>query len=54
MIVIAGVLIGAIFGALQARRAKGNRMDTAQYGAAYAIAFGIVALFATLLIDRMI
>lgn len=52
MIVLAAILIGAILGDLRARRAHGNRKDRLQYAAAHAIAFAVLALFATVLIDR--
>ncbi len=52
MIVILGALIGAIVGGLTARRRKGNRLDIAQYAAGYGIAFGLVGLIVTVLIDR--
>lgn len=52
MIVIALGLIGAIFGVLTARRHKGNKLDMAQYAAGYAMAFGIVGMILTVLLDR--
>lgn len=54
MIVIAGILAGALFGALTARRHEGTAADMAQYAAGYGIAFGLLALFATIFIERMI
>ncbi len=54
MIVLAGLLIGALWGGWLAHRRKGSRMDIAQYAAGYAIAFAILGLFATLLIDRFV
>ncbi|MCR8825542.1 hypothetical protein [Pseudosulfitobacter koreensis] len=52
MIVIACFLIGAVIGGLTARRRKGNRKDIAQYAAGYGIAFCLVGLIVTVLIDR--
>jgi hypothetical protein len=52
MLIIAGFVSGALWGGLLARRRKGSRLDIAQYAAAFAIAFGIVGLFATVLIDK--
>jgi uncharacterized membrane protein len=52
MIVFAGMVFGALFGALQARRRKGNRLDMVQYAAAYGIVFGLVGFFATVVIAR--
>ncbi len=52
MIVIAGAIIGAIYGAFIAKRRKGRGLDMLQYAAGYAILFTIVALFITLFIHR--
>lgn len=52
MIVLAAILIGAVIGDVRARAAQGNRKDRLQYAAAHAIALAILALFATILIDR--
>ncbi|MDU9003395.1 hypothetical protein [Sedimentitalea todarodis] len=54
MIVIAGVLLGAVFGVILARKGGGKAADMAQYAAASAMAFGIVAMIATVLIDRLV
>ena len=52
MLVIAGLLLGGLWGGYVARKRKGGRFDIAQYAAVYAIAFAIVGLFATVLLDR--
>jgi len=52
MIVIFSLIAGAVIGALVARRRKGNRLDMLQYGAAYAIIFGILGMFLTLIIEK--
>lgn len=54
MIILAGLLLGALWGGLLARRRKGNRFDIAQYAAAFGIAFAILGLIATVLIDRLV
>jgi len=54
MIVLAAVLTGALWGAGVARRRQGNRLDIAQYAAAYGILFGLVGLFATVLVARLV
>ncbi len=54
MVVIGLAIIGAVFGALAARKQKGNVLDMLQYGAGYAFAFAIVGLILTLVIDRSV
>lgn len=53
MIVIAGLVLGALTGALLAKKRGGKGLDMAQYAAGFAIAFGLVGLFLTLGIDHM-
>lgn len=52
MLIFVGALTGALWGGYLARRRKGTRFDIAQYAAAFAIAFGILGLFATVLLDK--
>ena len=52
MIVIVAGLLGALIGGFTASRRKGNRLDILQYAAGYALAFIIVGMIATVLIDR--
>lgn len=47
MIVYPAALLGAIWGAVVARRRKGNRLDMAQYAVGFGIAFGLAALVLT-------
>lgn len=54
MIVIAGFVLGAAYGARKARKAGGKRLDLMQYGAGFGIAFALLGLFLTLVIDRMV
>jgi high-affinity Fe2+/Pb2+ permease len=54
MIIIAGLLGGGLWGALSAKRQKGNGKDMAQYAVAYGIAFGLLGLFVTMFIERML
>jgi hypothetical protein len=49
--VIAG--IGAILGALAARRRGGRAADMAQYAFGYAVAFGLLGLVGTILYARL-
>ena len=52
MIVIIGAILGAVTGALVAKRRKGNTADILQYGFVYALAFALAGLFLTLIIHR--
>ena len=52
MIVIGALILGAILGALSAKKRGGNTADLLQYGAVYAIGFGIVGLLVTIFVDR--
>ena len=54
MIVLAGLVLGALLGARAARKQGGNRMDVAQYTVVWAIIGGILGLFATIGIERML
>ncbi len=54
MIVLGSMLLGAIVGAGLARKRGGKTLDLLQYGAGFMIAFGLLGLFVTILIDRMI
>lgn len=53
MIVIAGLVLGALWGGFLARRRKGKGLDIAQYATAFAILGAILGLFATVIIDRL-
>lgn len=53
MIVIAGLVLGTVVGAVRARARKGNRLDILHYAAVHAIAFALLGLVATLVIDHM-
>lgn len=54
MIVIAGLVFGGLGGALLARKRGGKGLDMAQYAAGFGIAFGLLGLFATLILDHML
>lgn len=54
MIVIVSGLLGGATGYLTAKKRNGNGLDRAQYAAGYAIAFMLVGLFLTLIIDRLL
>ena len=53
MIVIVAIACGAVLGAMTARKRGGTRLDMAQYGAGYGIAFGVAALFLTIAIGSV-
>ncbi len=54
MIVIIAVLAGAAFGVRHARKRGGALADLLQYGAVYAIIFGLAGTIVTLVLDRLI
>ncbi|MEN8658348.1 apolipoprotein acyltransferase [Marivita sp.] len=54
MIVLAGAILGAIFGTMTAKKRKGNRADMWQYGAVYAIAFALCGLILTIAIEKLV
>jgi hypothetical protein len=49
---LAGLVIGALLGALGARRREGARLDLLQWAAVGAIIGGILGLFVLILIQR--
>lgn len=53
MIVIAALVIGAFLGWHRAKKLGGDRRDRAQYAAGFALAFAVLGLFVTILIERM-
>lgn len=54
MIILAGLVIGAIWGAVYVRRRGGSGFDLAQYMAAWAILGGILGTIATLGVERLL
>ncbi len=54
MIVIGGFVLGAILGALTARRRGGRPADLAQYAFGYGVALGLLGLFLTILLERLL
>lgn len=47
-----GLILGAIVGAVRARMRGGKPADMLQWGAAYAILFGLIGLFILIFIER--
>ncbi|MEL7027292.1 MAG: hypothetical protein AAGO57_08720 [Pseudomonadota bacterium] len=54
MIVIAGFLGGGFLGAFTAKRRGGKPADMAQYAAGYGIALGLLGMFLTIFLERML
>lgn len=54
MIVLAGLVAGALIGAGIARSRGGKPLDIAHYAAGYGIVFGLIGLFATIFLERML
>jgi hypothetical protein len=49
---LAGLLIGAAVGAWRARANGGKGLDMLQWGASFAIMFGLIGLFVLIFIER--
>jgi hypothetical protein len=49
---LAGLIFGAILGAIRARQRGGKTADLVQWGLVFAMIFGLLGLFAMILIDR--
>jgi hypothetical protein len=54
MIVLAGLVLGALFGAGLAKKRGGRKLDMLQYAAGFAIFFMLIGLFATIFLERML
>ena len=54
MIVIGGLVFGALLGALLARKRGGRAADMAQYAAALGILCSLIGLFATIILERLL
>lgn len=53
MFVIVGTLLGAIIGAMIAKKRNGKPLDMLQYAAVYAMAFAVIGLFVTIAVHRL-
>jgi len=53
MVVLAGILVGAVWGGLHARRRGGSGKDIAQYAAVWGIIGGLVFVAIAVGIQRM-
>ncbi len=54
MVVIGGILLGALLGALSARRRGGKPADLAQYATGFAVAFGLAAWILAIIFERLL
>ncbi|MDR5651563.1 hypothetical protein [Ruixingdingia sedimenti] len=53
MFIVAGFVIGALWGGWLARSRKGTTLDIVQYAGVYAIIFALVGLLATVVMNRI-
>lgn len=53
MIVLGSALLGILIGVMTAKKRGGAKLDMAQYGASFGIAFALVGLILTIVIHRM-
>ena len=49
---LGGIIIGALIGAIRAKRRGGTVMDMLQWGTAFAVMLGIVGLFVLVFMQR--
>lgn len=54
MIVILGCILGAVYGGRNAQKRGGNRMDIAQYAAVGGIIGGLLGLFLTIGLEKIL
>ena len=54
MIILLSLILGAVLGAVRARRRKGSRLDLAQWAAVHAILFGLFGVVLTVAIARLL
>ena len=54
MIILAGILLGAVWGVLYVRRKGGSRLDMAQYAGVWGIIGGLLFTFLAVGLDRFI
>lgn len=52
MIIAAGLVLGVLTGSLTAKRRGGKALDMLQYAAGYGIAFTLVGVFVTIILER--
>ena len=52
MIILAGLVLGILIGSFTAKNRGGRRLDILQYGAVYGIAFTLIGLIITIILER--
>lgn len=52
MIIAAGLILGVLMGAFTAKRRGGKVLDMLQYAAGFGIAFMLLGVFVTIIIER--
>lgn len=52
MIILAGMVLGLVIGTFTAKKRGGRKLDMLQYGAAYGIAFTLIGVFVTIILER--
>ncbi len=52
MIIAAGLVLGVFVGTFTAKRRGGKVLDMLQYAAGYGIAFTLVGVFVTIILER--
>jgi hypothetical protein len=52
MVILAGLVLGVLIGASTAKRRGGRGLDMLQYGAGYGIAFTLIGVFVTIILER--
>lgn len=49
---VIGIVLGAVTGAIVAKRKGGRGLDMAQYAGSFAILFGLIGLFVAIILAR--
>ncbi len=53
MVVFISAILGALYGAMVAKKRGGSGRDLAQYAAAHALIFTIIGVFVTVIVTRL-
>ncbi len=53
MYVLAGLVLGALYGGLTARKRGGRPLDILQYAAVHALILGVLGIILTVIINRL-